>query len=499
MTTATTQPTPAGTRRKKYTERVGSIRPSQILHTYGVGSLVDLPNFSVIVAGLQSWTHVYEDIVESRLLAAVRAELGPQVERLAAMPWQEPTDNPFDEWARIGIPVLPFPRWFRCTKCDTLSTIDGDMFTLDMHPTRLDRVRYVHNCNAAGKPPLAVPARFVVACTKGHLDEFPWKEFAHGFAPCPEGGGILKLIEPGSGTRSTEVFVRCEACEKSNLVGKAFDSRNPMPQCRGRHPHLRAFEPCEEIAQTLLLGASNTWFGVIRSALALPEPTPTPLDEDVVAAWKYVDDPQITDEATLEQAIKYNPYLRRLKTFPIEDVWASIERKRNPQDEGASADLKHPEWGYFISPVSAPRNNEFTIDDVTVPHDFAGTIEQIVAATRLRETSALIGFARIEAPDSGLAEDADDPDIVPLTTGTPTWVPANDTRGEGIFIRLPEDRIQQWESAVADHERIRSLRLAIESDGKHQWPGVRYALLHSLSHLLIRARAGMRIQRRGAP
>ena len=32
--------------------RVGEIRPSQLLFTYGIGAIVDLPELSVIVTGL---------------------------------------------------------------------------------------------------------------------------------------------------------------------------------------------------------------------------------------------------------------------------------------------------------------------------------------------------------------------------------------------------------------------------------------------------------------
>src|SRR5665213_62654 len=115
--TATASPA-NGPATRDFPTRVGALRPSQLLHTYGVGALVDLPNFAVIVAGLDAWATPREEIKEERLLSAVRAKLGPQVEKLAAMPWSESTDNPYDDWARIGVPVLPFPRWFRCTGCN---------------------------------------------------------------------------------------------------------------------------------------------------------------------------------------------------------------------------------------------------------------------------------------------------------------------------------------------------------------------------------------------
>lgn len=32
--------------------RVGGLRPNQLLHTYGVGAMADLPNLSVVMLGL---------------------------------------------------------------------------------------------------------------------------------------------------------------------------------------------------------------------------------------------------------------------------------------------------------------------------------------------------------------------------------------------------------------------------------------------------------------
>ena len=71
--------------RKKY--RVGELRPSQVLFTYGIGSIVDLPYISTIVMGLDDWENPYPAMVgEERLLQAVRAVLGSQVLRLLAPP-----------------------------------------------------------------------------------------------------------------------------------------------------------------------------------------------------------------------------------------------------------------------------------------------------------------------------------------------------------------------------------------------------------------------------
>jgi hypothetical protein len=470
--------------------RVGAVRPSQLLHTYGVGSLVDLPNFSVIVAGLQAWDQPREEIIEPRLLAAVRAQLGIQVERLIAMPWMEPTNNINDQWARVGIPVLPFPRWMRCTSCNVLSTIDGGLFTLDKSG-RLDRIRYVHkNCTGNAKSPMAVPARFIMACPKGHLDEFPWVAFAHHNRPCPNGGGgNLTLTEPGSGTRSTDVVVKCTACGQSNVISAAFDrDAKDLPKCRGRHPHLRRFDAaCEEVAETLLLGASNTWFGVTRSALWFPYEASSPVDREVDELWSDLAGLRFDDAKTLEVLIAAVPTLDKLRSFPIADVWGVVERRRSAAEEtGQAGDLRLPEWQCFVDPANAPKDKDFTISTAGVPPAFRATVAAVVAATRLRETTALVGFARIDAPDSGLVEDAELESIVPLSTEPPRWVPAAEVRGEGVFVRLPEERVRAWESRVGNHERMLALRQAILArHGPKAWLGVRYVLLHSLAHLLI--------------
>ena len=66
--------------------RVGNIRPSQLLWTYGPGAMIDLPNFSVMTMGLDSWKQDQCHLIEEpRLLEQVRkmcALAGLKVTRL---------------------------------------------------------------------------------------------------------------------------------------------------------------------------------------------------------------------------------------------------------------------------------------------------------------------------------------------------------------------------------------------------------------------------------
>ncbi|MGZ3432261.1 MAG: DUF1998 domain-containing protein, partial [Isosphaeraceae bacterium] len=96
--------------------KIGEIRPSQLLYTFGVGATVELPNLSVMVMGLDDWPveQGTTEISEPRLLKAVQGELGPQVAKLLTPPLTSEStgvaSSPFDDTANVGVPVAPFPR-----------------------------------------------------------------------------------------------------------------------------------------------------------------------------------------------------------------------------------------------------------------------------------------------------------------------------------------------------------------------------------------------------
>ena len=57
--------------------KVGDIRPTQLLHTYGVGAMVDLPSIAAMVMGLEDWDVANAmPISEERLLRVVREQIG---------------------------------------------------------------------------------------------------------------------------------------------------------------------------------------------------------------------------------------------------------------------------------------------------------------------------------------------------------------------------------------------------------------------------------------
>ena len=478
---------------------VGQVRPSQLLWTYGPGALIDLPNISVITMGLDRWKEEHcLPVEEARLLAAVQRILGPQVERLRMPPVDKSEDpDPFSAEARIGAPVRPFPRWLRCVRCQLLAEFDSGLFELKHNPFRPELTRFIHTSCPKGRNSEAVPARFLLACRAGHLDDFPWRWFVHrGTTSCT---GTLRFFETGASLQTENLRVKCDGCDASppplsQAFGKAGEKN--LPACRGRHPHLGIYDECKEQPRAVLLGATNSWFSSSVSVLAIPF-AKDQVSQLVADGWEYFEDIESEAEVkiTRKTLIKTSA-LPGIEDCESDEIWEAIEKKRNGGDEEeeilTESDIKRPEWRVLSDPNSPNDWPHFLKNEVDVPAEFDHLIDQVVLLERLREVNALVGFTRVEAP-----EESDDPDERPelasLCKGKPTWVPVSEVHGEGIFIRFNEEALQAWEAKAEVGKRDRDLREGHQGwrnarrlDPSVGYPGIRYAMIHTLSHLLIR-------------
>ncbi len=474
--------------------RVGSIRPSQAIHSYGVGSLIDLPNLSVMVSGLDRWDTTRQEVItEDRLLEAVRTRLGAQVEALRSLPSEPQTTNsPYDDWARVGVPVTVFPRWLRCTACNRLFPVASGALKLDHNPHRTDWTQYTHtNCDRARKPPPVVPARFVAGCPNGHLDDFPWVRFAHdGVATCSN--PVLRVNDIGTGGRATDLIVACLNCPAKSTLAKAFGpvSKQMMPQCRGRHAHLGvASEPCGEQLRTMVLGASNLWFNSSLSVLSLPVGGGS-LNQLVYDHWAVLEKMPVKEVLVyaLAPESKERDLRAGLAGYDIDDVWDAIEARRAGGTPSSGADVRGPEWNALTIGSQGQTSPHFEAEPIAPPTEFASSLAGVTLAHRLRVVTALCGFSRISASEPG-----DGRAVVRLESkGSPTWVPVVENRGEGIFVRLDEQAVQAWEANALDKPLFVSMRRAHRDwrqarnlEPNEGWPGERFVLLHSLSHALI--------------
>lgn len=474
---------------------IGDLRPSQLIFTFGVGALLDLPNMSVMVMGLDDWdTRYCVEITEDRLLAALKHRLGEQVNQLYLPPVTY-DDTVSDGAASPGVPVAPFPRWLRCPICDTLATIDSGVFNLFEDRYRPDRTRYVHgSCRNSENPPTALPVRFLLACREGHLSDFPWVEYVHnGRVPCKP--SRLTMREYGAAGDASDIIIKCIECGVERRMGDAFDRDRVHFQCRSHHPHLRRTdaEQCEEEARPILLGSSNSWFPLYMSALSIPPRATDRLDVLVHENWTALKDIPTLEVAKYILAPSRMPVL---SDFNADQVWQAIQRKKDgDQQQDGEPDLKLAEWDVLSQPGTAFETSDFKLSKVAPPQGFEEFFEETVRLDRIREVRALLGFTRIESKgDFADAAYVDDGRETPLSRNNTTWLPASEVRGEGIFLRLKEEKVQAWENEPAvkqleneffiAHRAWRQMRKMEPYTAN--FPGIRFILIHSLIHALLR-------------
>ena len=478
--------------------RIGQARPSHLITTSGVGATVDLPSMSVIVRGLSAWNPEHQDpIEEPRLLDTVQRVLGQQVRALRHTPWDpNDKDNPF---TRTGVPVTPFPRWVRCPRCFRLGPLDppGQFELVHRWGRRPDLAKYVHAyCNKQGRGSVSnrracVPARFLVVCEDGHLDDFPYVEYVH--ATRTEGlcAGPELTMSDAASTLGPRVIVKCVSCNHSRNLQEAAGSGGgeKLPLCRGRHPHLQRFEGCGKRLKLIVLGASNLWFAVSASALHLPHGQTV---EDLVAAhWDVLG--QLPTAVVAQTIIEGMDALRGLRRYPIDEVWGCVEKVRGmggPRSLEPSDNLRDAEWQLLSRPTTERQDADFRAVPTDPPRGYDRLIDQVVLVSRLREVRALLGFTRLSAPDRDELRPAR---RIPLTRGPAEWVPAVEQRGEGIFLELREDHVARWAASVAEHEHIAALARAHRQWARDRdqtptagFPIARFLLIHTLSHMLMR-------------
>lgn len=473
---------------------LGELRPSQLIFTFGVGSLVDLPSMSALVMGLDDWdTKHCKEVTEDRLLAALRTTLGDQLHHLYLPPVTfEENARPDPAAASVGVPVAAFPRWLRCPVCDIMGTIEAGIFNLVSDPRRPDRTRYVHTACPKARSPTALPVRFLIACRNGHLSDFPWIEYVHKARPICK-PARLTMREYGAAGDASDIIIKCLDCNTERRMGDAFDQDRWRKSCPGHHPHLRLVDAaCTEEAKTILLGASNSWFPMVMTALAIPRPTDKlgHLVDEHWAALKDIDSLEVTRYAT---AVSRMPFFAG---YSAKDIWAAIQTKREAGEEKVkTTDLKVAEWDVFCAADTRNNTSDFTIVKTGPPLGFEPLFEETILVERIREVRALMGFTRIESTgDFSDAKASADDRRTPLCRQAPTWIPASEVRGEGLFIRLKESAVVAWENSgpvreleqqfLTAHRVWRTKRRLTPVAGG--FPGIRYVLLHSLAHALMR-------------
>ena len=466
------------------------LRQSQLITTYGPGAMIDLPDYSVIVSGLQDWTRLRcEKVDEPRLVAKLRRLLDvPSLEL-----WTPPRH---EENVRQAAPVGAriFPTWFIVN--------DARPSPRNAHWRRRRLVRWDHLDRRRfrdedGKRKPVVPVRFVCGCRRGHIDDLDWRRFVHQSGrTCQR---PLWLEERGTGADIGDTFGVCDCGEERSLYEASSPGTDALGHCEGKRPWIGQFarEACGESYRLLVRTASNAYFPQIMSVISLPE-----YDAGLAAKVSmHYDRLKVADDLEALANFRKIPELDAAFSGIADE--AVLAEYRRQQGEGEREDLpvKTAEFEIlnkgekFIGEDDA--RSKFYAETLTSkdwnPNDdtLLAAIDKLLLVHRLREVVSLLGFTRFEA----ISPDKDgelDLDVIRASLAeTITWLPAVENRGEGLFLSFRTEAVEKWLARPGVQKRGRLILegwqawAAERHRPEDRFPSLPYVMLHSLSHMLI--------------
>lgn len=497
----------------------GEVRHSQLITTYGPGAMVDLPDCSVVIGGLNYWSNgpdqQPERIEEPRLIAKLRQTLGVSTLQLQKPPIHDV--GPEGRNRPGGIRSPEFPNWFVAQVEESYrDPADRPYRTRPLvEGHRLDGVWWF---DADRKKHRVVPVRFVQSCPNGHLSDIDWRTFAHGKKTSCK--ATLWLDEAGAGNDFTEIYVRCSnpSCNARRQLSatkqKSDEQDGGLPVlgfCDGHRPWLGPFgqENCANEKgknypnRLLVRSASNAYFPELISAISIPEP---------IDAVREVISRHLSAFERISSAAKLEIWLEDFAPAPIAEglsgfnpgeIFQALEAIRGgkPPKEKTEA-LKRQELRALLGPINELKKGEGSsrfeaelLDSSNKPAWFTARVSRVLKVHRLREVMALLGFTRLEPVVSQIDGDPLDLGVkrASIDVKEPTWLPAVENLGEGIFLGFDANAIKSWLGSDGVKQHLSKHQLAFKTwnkehnltEEKFQWPGGAYLMLHSLAHLLI--------------
>lgn len=505
------------------------IRTAQLVTPFGPGALyTNTDGHVLMVAGLDQWFKRRND---GELEALTQAELTefiisePRLSReLGGASFRRPPDyRPLTRNheavpnADLKVPAVRFPTWYR-----RQSGKDAG---------RLKKATYHQASEIRQWEGRWVPVRFAAACENGHLNEFPWKAWSQ--CTCEHSDGLYLEDRGGTGLESIQVW--CKSCPPGSpgRKGRTLSGLTMLPEdkneptalgqadipCAGGRPWLgNCNDACGSKRQVaVLLNQSNLYLARTASSLKLPDPdklkdgTQRALDflrkhaqssllQRITLRWQTGNkDFACTSvaDALADASISVNN---------PDDIVAALEilcgnRKANTSVDGTQEsdcpDVAFRREEYVLLTVETPKDKRdlpLCVVEANVPVSLHRHIAQITRVEKLTEVRAMCGFSRLqEQSRPPLAEIAHQLFREPPQD---VWLPGTQVRGEGIFIRLSEERFERWYRTNRDWLQDRLSRnlvermamekrlMAPQADADNRW-AARFMLTHTFSHLLI--------------
>lgn len=505
---------------EKYIPSPGKIRPNQIITTFGPGSIVQTEHDSVLVMGIDFWANRDKYIKKNHMY----------LEKITKkdhfrMPRQEKNTS-----RTIG--CISFPKWGFCKICKWLqphkeyATSDDGFF-----------------CKNHSKHGELLPARLVIVCKQGHIDEFPWIEWAHSNREKPlpvcKSPKLKWKGDPYSSSLSS-YKIECE-CGATNSLRDAtnrekgielYDENNDefyTYPCTGQLPWLKQEEQCKavqkdgtqddtktETAFGIIVRASSLYYSKVIRGIIIPELAhpiikylQTKECKDKIQAWK---DAEINSNEKISELILKSNKDFQIKSYTKEailDFMNKLSERDNLHSLETELDLKKIEYEDLQRNEAEYNMDQTEIDEEIVIKSVELNDEHKKIFEHVRQLPILTAlevsryFTRLSPPgEISQVNENRKHDICKLqiTNGktkygqqikTKDWLPCVIKKGEGIFMVFNENFIKNCLNDKVNDRLNSMIENHRDWEKVSNWPSnaeidPQFILLHSISHLLIK-------------
>jgi len=427
------------------------VRRSQAISPFGIGALVDFPGpVSLVHAGLDAWPFKEGEPDHREFIIGDEKRLSSRldVDYFVQPPdFRQPTRGQDASQSNLNLklPFLRFPLWHVCPRCGRMHLARYQDST---PPTCRGPIGSGKGIWSEHSPRRTVQVRFVAACEKGHLQDFPWLEWLFKQAdPTWQPDGDLRWLRMRSTGSASLTGVEVKAEERlsngditiikiGTLAGAFQGDESGGSQraftkigvkCEGHNPALgigkngpNPLPGCGQEIQPLLRGASNLYFPQVFSSIYIPNIDDKNLDQEVLdilddhllkssllLSAQGADDGMISVKAARNALRKYHPEStvdaavlaeaankhvlkdillenRKVQQFLSQKIKVSTDKQLSLDMITAAIKSHCPEWEIDPSALLAPLSDCFKGKDVDSDQGTAGVQQDTLAESDYR-------------------------------------------------------------------------------------------------------------------
>lgn len=436
------------------------LRPSQYITTFGPGAMVETPSGPHILLSTQDvLSRIHNIPIDMNDLAIrdIRLQRGLlDGDRIFKIPDSQ-------NWDRFSYPVRKFPTWNLCVQHQNFNVIhkaeDG-----------CPECRSEANRKESRKNKYAI--RFLVACPNGHLDDVNWPFLIHSQQGQQQNSncGCNHFHWIGSGSSLSSIVIRCPVCSVEKQLGEIYSYKM---RCRGRRPEKGSapFEACDtDQAIVVQRGSFQLRLPEVITSLTIP-PLVSPIHrvlqaDEIQTLVKDLKDLEKFTEVDFRKLIKRRSTEKKISgQMEIQldqtswvDITEALDGIERTSTKKSRADYLKQEHQSLVDVVDTgfppyPHDNErrqgepisFQVEASQIRRNVEGPsgnrIFRVMPIERLRVVIVQVGYRRVEYVGTNSV-------LSPSRGAHPTnpdefWIPGVEQFGEGVFIDLNPERLNQ--------------------------------------------------------